>query len=111
MNERIYQCLVCRAELMRVQRYPALRELRIQCRECGNYNYMDGEEAMIEYEARTPRQVVQELDENIDRLMEQVRRLERVVLLSLKMHEADGFYPPSDIMETIRAMKERHPDV
>ena len=40
---------------------------------------------MIEYEARTPRQVVQELDENIDRLMEQVRRLERVVLLSLKM--------------------------
>ena len=59
---------------------------------------------MIDYEARTPRQVVQELDERID-------RLERVVLLSLKMHEADGFYPPSDIMETIRAMKERHPDV
>ena len=87
---------------------------------------------MIDYEDRTPRQVVQELDERIEIFMEQLQlwvrntatvaetvadqkeridRLERVVLLSLKMHEADGFYPPSDIMETIRAMKERHPDV
>ena len=66
---------------------------------------------MIEYEARTPRQVVQELDENIDRLTEQVRRLERVVLLSLKMQEADGFYPPNDVMATIWDMKERHRDV
>ena len=59
---------------------------------------------MIDYEDRTPRQVVQELDERID-------RLERVVLLSLKMHEADGFYPPNDVMATIWDMKERHRDV
>ena len=44
---------------------------------------------------------------------ERLDRLERVVLLSLKMQETlrDGFYPPSDVMETFKAMKERHPDV
>ena len=43
---------------------------------------------------------------------ERLDRLELVVLLSLKMQEeTEGFYPPRDVMETIRAMKERHRDV